>query len=166
MMSPESEFIWFAFMARFLSSIIFFLQKKSWFVLFANFGQLLKYVIQTMYSTVFHNEPPYVLLTLQYSRLLHLFLCKAIFRIAQIRIKFTVWFGSAVKMRIWILVVKTTQRAYFQKYRQSQPVLLQWENVLFFIIFKESRFSEAWFRFRMQTLTGSGYKAVLLFGPA
>ncbi len=37
-MSPESEFIWLAFMARFLSSIIFFLEKKRK-MLFQNWGE-------------------------------------------------------------------------------------------------------------------------------
>jgi hypothetical protein len=37
-MSPESEFIWFAFMARFLSSIIFFLEKRRK-MLFQNWGK-------------------------------------------------------------------------------------------------------------------------------
>jgi hypothetical protein len=36
-MSPESEFIWLAFMARFLSSIIFFLEKRRR-MLFQNWG--------------------------------------------------------------------------------------------------------------------------------
>ncbi len=36
-MSPESEFIWLAFMARFLSSIIFFLEKRRK-MLFQNGG--------------------------------------------------------------------------------------------------------------------------------
>jgi hypothetical protein len=37
-MSPESEFIWLAFMARFLSSIIFFLEKRRK-MLFQNWGE-------------------------------------------------------------------------------------------------------------------------------
>jgi hypothetical protein len=37
-MSPESEFIWLAFMARFLSSIIFFLKKRRK-MLFQNWAE-------------------------------------------------------------------------------------------------------------------------------